>query len=481
MTKNNRPNILLVIPDGMQAQVVRPDHPCRTPHFDEVARRGLRFERAYTCTPVCSPARASLLTGLLPHNHGVLQVEHCTDDDQSVLRRVHPHWAQRLSAAGYHTGYFGKWHVERSNRLEDFGWQVNGCDATSAFRNIGAGVANEHELVRAEDRVDIRGPEGYNDTLWYGVTDVPAEQRAFGRITALAQEFLHAAARGSEPWACVVSFSEPNTPVIAGRAAMRSYNPGAIPLPENFCDALADRPALYRRQRRVLAGCSEDQWRGLRACYYALVSEIDAQVGRIMTQLRDAGQLENTVVVIMSDHGRYLGAHGFDAHNFGAFEEAYNIPLLVAGPGIAAGQTTDALVNIRDLCPTLLELTGAEAIPDLDAQSFAPVLADPAGQAGNFTQTYAESHGVRLLMTQRVVWDAHWKFVFNGFDEDELYDLSVDPHEMTNLAAQPAHATTVRRLTTAMWQHARRTRDRALLGTHYQPMRMAAVGPNAGK
>lgn len=481
MAKTQPPNILLFIPDAMQAQVTRPDHPCRTPNFDQVAQRGIRFERAYTCTPVCSPARASMLTGLLPHNHGVLQVEHCTDDDQSVLRREHPHWAHRLSAAGYRTGYFGKWHVERTNRLEDFGWQVNGCDATSAFRDLGAGAANEHELVKPADRVDVRGPEGYNDTMWYGVTDVPAEGRPFGRITNMAMGYLDQVTRDSEPWACVVSFSEPNTPVVAGRSMWRTYDPKAIALPENFRDQLEDRPGLYRRQRRVLASYSEDQWRGLRACYYALVSEIDAQVGRILDQLRAAGQLDNTIVIIMSDHGRYLGAHGFDAHNFGAFEEAYNIPLIVAGPGIATDHTTEARVNIHDLCPTLLELAGAKPIPNLDAKSFAPLLADPVAQAKHFQQAYGESHGVRLTLTQRIVWDGHWKFIYNGFDEDELYDLAADPHEMTNLAQRPEHAATIRRLTTVMWQYVNRTRDRALLGTHYQPMRMAAVGPNAGR
>ena len=118
-----KPNILIFLPDAMQAQVVTPDHDCKTPNFDRLAQRGVRFTRAHCPLPTCSPSRASLMTGLLPHNHGVLQVEYCVDDDQSVLRTEHPHWAQRLSDAGYRTGYFGKWHIERSNRLEEFGWQ----------------------------------------------------------------------------------------------------------------------------------------------------------------------------------------------------------------------------------------------------------------------------------------------------------------------------------------------------------------------
>ena len=175
----DRPNILMFLPDGMQAGVFKPDHDCQTPNFDRLARRGIRFNRAHTPLPTCSPARASLMTGLLPHNHGVLQVEHCVDDDQCVLRTEHPHWAQRLSDAGYRTGYFGKWHIERTNDLEEFGWQVNGCDAGAAFRALGEGISGTEQLLDENSLAKYKeGPEGYNRVLHYGVTDVPQMSEA---------------------------------------------------------------------------------------------------------------------------------------------------------------------------------------------------------------------------------------------------------------------------------------------------------------
>src|SRR5690554_7371945 len=122
----DRPNILFLMADAMQARVLAPGHPALTPNMDRLVQRGVRFARAYTPNAVCSPARASLMTGLLPHNHGVLHVTHNVYNDQSCLRLDHPHWAQRLEQVGYSTGYFGKWHVERTNRLESFGWMVNG-------------------------------------------------------------------------------------------------------------------------------------------------------------------------------------------------------------------------------------------------------------------------------------------------------------------------------------------------------------------
>ena len=121
-----KPNFLFFLPDGMQAETVDPEHICLTPNIGRVADRGMRFTSAHATLPTCSPSRASLMTGLLPHNHGVLQVEHCADEDQCNLRVKHPHWAQRLQNIGYHTGYFGKWHIERSNKLENFGWTVDG-------------------------------------------------------------------------------------------------------------------------------------------------------------------------------------------------------------------------------------------------------------------------------------------------------------------------------------------------------------------
>jgi len=477
-----KPNILLFLPDGMAAHVVDPKSDCRTPNFDRLARRGVRFTRAHAPLPTCSPSRASLMTGLMPHNHGVLQVEHCVDDDQSVLRTNLPHWAQRLSEAGYRTGYFGKWHIERSYRLEDFGWQVNGAEVEAAHRTIGSGDEGTAALLAPGNFARyITDPDGYNPVLHYGVTDMPSEKRRFSATTDNALAFISEAEKGKEPWACCVSFSEPNTPVIAGRNAFAEYDIDSIALPGNLNDMFINSPGIYRREKRIWAGMSERQWRELRAVYYALVTELDEQFGRLLNHLEHSGSLENTLVIVASDHGRYLGAHGFDNHNFGAFEEAYNIPLIVGGPGVAQNVESDALVMLHDLCPTLLELAGAKSIDTSDARSFASVLVNPTAEEEAFHTAYAEFHGTRFVLTQRVLWDGPWKFVFNGFDEDELYNLDDDPHELTNLAGMPDHQERIRISMTRMWQYIKHTRDHALIATHYPPMRLAAIGPNAAK
>jgi arylsulfatase A-like enzyme len=215
------------------------------------------------------------------------------------------------------------------------------------------------------------------------------------------------------------------------------------------------------------------------ACYYALITEIDQQFGRLLEMLETTGQVDNTIVVLTTDHGDALGAHGLYMKNIGAFEETYNIPLVLAGPGVAQGRTCGARVGLHDLCPTLVELAGGEPIDTVgESQSFADVLRDPDGAAAGHRRTgYAEYFGTRYLFTQRVIWDSTWKLVWNGFDFDELYNLKDDPHEMHNLAEDPAHADRMRQMLALAWDYARRTNDHTLVNTHYPVLRLEPYGP----
>ncbi len=472
-----RPNILFLMTDQMQGRVLEPDHPCLTPTFDRLAGAGVRFRRAYTPNAVCSPARASLMTGLLPHNHGVLEVIHCVDEDQCNLRTEKPHWAQRLEAAGYRTGYFGKWHVERSNDLTRFGWQVNGERSGGLFRDHQREVtAGDSEPGFSLSKMNDL-PPGYRQGLLYGVTDQPPERRGVGITTDLAFQFLEEAVQGADPWCCFVSVTEPHDPFVAGQEAFGKYDVDALTLPPNVHDDLLDRPGIYRKAAQVWADMSDRQRREAAACYYALITEIDGQYGRLVDLLGRSGKLDDTVVVLTSDHGELLGAHGLYCKNFSGFEEVYNIPMVVCGPGIARGAVSEARVGLHDLCPTLLELTGGDLIDGVDSRSFAPALRDPDGRSGDFAAGFAEYHGTRYRVSQRVVWDGAWKLVFNGFDFDELYNLDEDPYEMRNLAGDAAYANRVREMMAQAWRVIRDTGDHTLFNSHYPILRVAPVGP----
>jgi arylsulfatase A-like enzyme len=473
--------------DQMQGRVLDPGHPCQTPNLDRLASRGVRFTRAYTPNAVCSPARASLMTGLLPHNHGVLMVTHTVDDDQLLLRTDKPHWAQSLTGAGYQTGYFGKWHVEQHNPLSDFGWQISaetghGQHRSELYerraREIWGGAPPEHHYSLARHYSD---EWGYRASLFYGVTDVPPGKRPVGIITSLALDYLDQVLQDDRPWCCFVSVPEPHDPFVTGQEAFDRYDVDALDLQPNVHDELDGRPGIYRKAARVWRDMTDRQHREAAACYYASITEIDAQFDRLIDRLEQAGQLENTVVVVTSDHGESLGAHGLYCKNFSATKEIYNIPLIVSGPGISQGARTDARVGSHDLCPTLLELVGCEPFSAPDSRSFAAVLEEPRAHEADFATGFAEYYGNRMIITQRVVWNGPWKLVFNGFDFDELYNLDQDPFEMTNLAQDPTYEEQLRAMTAQMWRVVRDTGDRSLYNSHYPILRVAPYGPLIAK
>lgn len=462
--------------DQMQGRVLDPTHPCHTPNFDRLAARGIRFTRAYTPNAVCSPARASLMTGLLPHNHGVLYVTHTVDPDQAVLRTEHPHWAQRLVENGYRTGYFGKWHVERSSNLEQFGWQVNGAEGSAllAEKTAELQASQEEATYSLEEFLDQQ--PGYRPTRFYGVTSVPPERRGLGVRTAMAIDFLDEVIEQNDPWCCFVSVLEPHDPFICGEEAFAHYDVDALELAPNVHDNLADRPGIYRKAARVWEHWTDRQRREAMACYYGMITEIDAQFGRLIDRLEAAGQLDNTIIVLTSDHGELLGSHGLYCKNFCAAEEVYNIPLVMAGPDIAQGTTSDARVGLHDLCPTLLDFTTSTSISNTDSRSFTSVLTAPTATT-EFQQGFAEYFGGRMILTQRVLWDGDWKYVFNGFDFDELYNLQQDPYELNNLAKLPEYQEPLNQLATTMWQRIHTTGDHSLANSHYPILRVAPVGP----
>ncbi|MEA3334873.1 MAG: sulfatase-like hydrolase/transferase [Chloroflexota bacterium] len=327
------PNLLFLITDQQQAATVDPGSICRTPNLDRLVTEGAYFSRCYTVNPICSPARASLMTGLFPTSHGMVDVTHAVEPYRAQLCDGLSFWPQALQSAGFHTGYFGKWHVERSNRLEKFGFDV--YDVERYHQLAG--------LVERDDQMSPRGvvhQKGYKDFLLYGVTDQPVEQTPEYHLYSSGIEFLRQASQESQsPWALFLSTEAPHDPYVVPRAYYERYDPSAIPLPASFDDDLGNRPALYRRIQRIWQELDRTQFAQAIACYYGLCSLVDDQVGRLLSVLEELGQLENTIVVFTSDHGDYMGAHRLMLKGIPAFEQAYRVPLIIRGPGIPAGKS----------------------------------------------------------------------------------------------------------------------------------------------
>jgi choline-sulfatase len=466
-----KPNLLILMADQLQREPTDPESLCRTPYMDKLINRGVHFTRAYTANPVCSPARASLMTGQLPHNHGVLWVTHTMDKDQAVLRKERIHWAQHLKNTGYGTGYFGKWHVTHEEDPSPFGWEVNGSTHSQAFKDLLHD--SKDNLI---EKTMIKNP-GYRDSLFSGITSVKPENRAMGVAATLALDFLKDQKKDS-PWCCMVSVPEPHDPFVCGEEAYEFYRGVNIPEKENWEDDMEDKPAFYRRSRDIIESqISKDDWKEAVRRYYASITEIDSQFGRVLDYLEDSGQIDNTLILLTTDHGDFLGAHGIYCKNIGAFEEALNIPLIAAGPGIARGKTTTARVGTQDIHPTLLEYFGLEKDAVEDSRSFLPVLKDPAAQEGHFSEGFCENYGGRFLYTQRIFYRDTWKYVLNGFDYDELYDLENDPGEMINLAQKSEYREKLKDMAAGAWNWMKKTNDHTLVNSHYPPLRLIGQGP----
>lgn len=462
------PNLLFLMTDGQRADTVEPSTLCQMPHLEGLAAHGTQFTRCYSPNPICSPTRASLMTGLLPHSHGMVDCTHTVEPYRAKLKADLPFWSQTLQAAGYHTGYFGKWHIERSQRLENFGFDTYKVE--SYHQLLG--------LVERDDQMQVRGlvrQKGYRDFLLYGVVDGPVEAVPEYQLYSDGIRYLREVARDPDrPWALFISSEAPHDPWLVPQTYYSRYDPADIPRPPSLDDDLSDRPGIYRQLQGVWRELTWPQFAQATACYYAYCSLVDDQIGRILTALNDLGQAENTIVVFTADHGDYLGEHRLVLKGVAPFEGAYRVPLIISGPGVPADQKVNEIVSLIDLAPTLVELTTGGEFPCY-GRSLLPLLGSERPEWRS--EAFAEFHGQRFFYTQRVLWRDNYKYVFNGFDEDELYNLAADPYEMTNLARDPAFRPVLEEMAGRMWQITLETDDFNMYQAQYGMFRFAPVGP----
>ncbi|MCB0238974.1 MAG: sulfatase-like hydrolase/transferase, partial [Anaerolineae bacterium] len=356
-------------------------------------------------------------------------------------------------------------------RLENFGFDAYEVEAYHQLQ--GLVEWDDLPVQRA-----VRQP-GYKDFLLYGVNDQPVEETPEYQLYSQGIDFLRNAARDPDrPWALFISSEAPHDPYVVPRSYYQRYDPASLPRPASFDDPLADRPAIYRRIQRVWQDLDWDDYARATACYYALCTLIDDQIGRVLAVLEELDQLDNTIIVFTSDHGDYMGAHRLMLKGVPAFEEVYRVPVIMAGPGVLMSNQIDNLTSLIDIGPTLVELLTVGRF-DCQGRSFAPLLRSDAAEWTD--EAYAEMQGQRFAYQQRVLWRDQWKYVFNTFDEDELYDLAADPHELSNLAGEPDCRSVLERMAGRMWQIISETDDWNMRQAQYGMFRFAPVGPEAAR
>jgi len=463
-----RPNVLWLLTDhhAFQHHISLPGPTPAIPTHDRIASQGIRFTQAQAVCPLCTPARASMLTGVYPHKHGMImnngamgsRVEF--DPDAKLF-------SHHLRQAGYRCGYFGKWHCGERRGPLDYGfegWSMLGY-GHAYYSEAYAAYLDEMGLPQAE--VDVEWhfgdpkrtghyalneePNHYFHMESAGVLTTPVETHEAFFVAHLACRFLEERARDGEPFCLRVDVWGPHQPYFVGAPFANSIDPQAIPEYPNFAHALDDRPQMHQRFRdgRHEHGNLHtwEDWQPTVARCYEHVTQVDAALGRVLDALDRLGLGGNTLVVTTADHGDVGGAQGgvFDKGSL-MVEETQRIPLAVRWPGIVRpGQVSDALVTHMDIVPTVLEAAGAEIPAETDGESLVRLLRTPP-RAPWRDDLMCEHHGHGHHAFQRLLRWRNYKYVAHLTDIDELYDLAKDPYELRNLIDDPSMADVLREM-----------------------------------
>lgn len=450
------PNILMIVTDQERYDILGCNGSaiCETPNLDQLASSGVRFDHAFTPTALCSPARGSLLTGLYPHSHGVLNNMHDEPAITTELDVNHATSAKSLRSAGYRLGYVGKWHLgrvlgpDRHHFHDDFSaaYDIALAESDRPLKDV-------HEAMVGRAPMQIAGvdPRPIVDTDTYSVTESGIK-------------LLHTYSDLDKPFMLRVDYEGPHHPYMPPEPFASRYNPADIPAWENFLDNDPGKPAAHARllRQRGVQGMTWDQWQPIIALYYGFMTFIDAEIGRLLNALEDGGLADNTVVIHTTDHGDMTGSHG-GQFNKGPimYDELYRVPLIIRDPRLSsAGHTCPAMVSTVDLMPTIVELAGVDVPDGVEGSSLVPFLGDTDLDDPARTSVFGEYHGGEWgLYSQRMVRTRTAKLVYSPHGTDELYDLVADPHELTNLIDIEASQPLLTELETLLVEWMRRTKD----------------------
>lgn len=460
-----QPNILLVVSDQQQWQSVCGRSPARSPHINRLAAEGVTFERSYATVAVCCPSRATLLSGQFPWHNGVLNQIHVPEATRTDMFPGTQTYSHRLCDAGYRLGYVGKWHVSWDRGPLDFGFHdvraLMGVGPVTRKANAVPGAAYAREtglVVEAEGLVQWPGAD---PQVFYGINRAPEEltQAYIETSEAIGLIERYTGDGSTQPWFVTLNVTEPHDPYTPLAKYAANYDPMDVELPASWRDDFTNKPNMNRREAGLWSALTEDQVRTAIARYWAYCEQVDAQVGRVLDVLDRTDQINNTLVVFTSDHGDMLGAHRQFIKGWQPYEETYRVPLVMRWPGvIPQGSACDHVVQLHDLAHTFVDVASATPIQPADGRSLLPLLRNPY-HAEWEDVAFCQYYGGEFLYTQRMVITPHHKYVFNGWDFDELYDLERDPHELWNVIDAPEYLHVCDAMREVLWDQMERHGD----------------------
>ena len=429
------PNIVLIHSDQHRYDCLAVHgHPqLRTPHLDRLASQGTDFSHAFTPAPICSPARASLLTGRWPSEHRCITIP--PFEGYQPAKSDGPLLWELLRDAGYRQAHFGKFHGEVAGLPTDYGvdryaWEEDDYDRWRLDRGL---------------------PLRRRRNGWFGEIDpdtTPDQSRiAWGAgLTREAITDFHAEGR---PFFVRWDPSEPHLPCLVPEAMGDLYPPDSVEPWPSFPDPLDSKPAMQAQQRRSwgVEGWTWQQWAPVVSRYLAEITLLDQHIGAVLQTLDELGIRDNTLVIYSTDHGDLCGGHGMMDKHYMMYDDVLRVPLIARWPGvIPAGRVCDEFVSHElDLASTIITAACGKAPDSFRGVDLVPVTRGEAdtGRQDIFSQYFGCQFG---LYSTRMVRDRRWKYIWNTTAMDELYDLHEDPAELVNRIDDPAAAEQLARL-----------------------------------
>jgi len=429
-----KPNILFIAVDDMNNDLGCYGHPMvKSPNIDRLAAMGTRFDRAYCQFPLCSPSRSSIMTGLRPDTTRVFDLQyHFRKGLPDVVTLP-----QMFTKAGYFAARVGK--IYHYGNPGDIG--TSGLDDPASWQEF-VNPAGRDKTSLELDVMNYTPKRGLGSSMAF-LADKQGrdEEHTDGKVATEAIKLLEKHKDG--PFFLAVGFYKPHCPWITPGKYFDMYSLGKITLPPIAADFQKNalEPALASTKPWPYFGVTPVQARECKLAYYAAISFVDAQIGRVLDALDRLKLRDNTIIVFWSDHGYHLGEHGLWMKQ-SCYEESARVPFIIVAPGQkAAGKASERTVELLDMYPTLADLAGLTPPKNLEGVSVRPLLDDPAApwthaaytqvQRGNFP-----GHSVRTERWRYTEWAG-------GEKGAELYDHEADPKELNNLAADPKHAATV--------------------------------------
>ena len=423
----SRPNVLLFFTDQQRFDTIAAlgNGVIRTPNLDRLCAEGTAFTSAYSPSPVCVSARCSLHYGQYPWRTG------CYDNGYD-MPTDRPSFMDVLTEAGYRTHGIGKCHFTPDGHALR-GFQSRETQEECTIRNDDY-VAHLH----ANGFEHVSDPHGARGQMYYTpqLAQMPARLHPTQWIGDRSVAFVEQQADANEPWMLFSSFIHPHPPFAPPVPWNKLYRVGSMPLPKLPADFESLHTYINRRQNRYKyrdRGLDMNLIRLIRAHYYACISFIDFQIGRMLSALEESGQLDDTLILFTSDHGEYLGDYQCFGKR-GMHDSAARIPLIARMPGrFDGGQIVDEPANLVDIAPTILQTTGCKiADHELDGADLRAVASGDADRAGGISQFNSGPNGVYMLAAKR------WKYIYSAPDDKELlFDAVEDPLETRNKATAP--------------------------------------------